>query len=485
MRRQTELSASAKGLAGVRLLQDRMCGLADAWPVACLSKSMMDPFILILVMYVLAVHFDIRMGGAMLLMTVLAFLAGTLLLDNACLLLDESHDRFLGIGRFVVSWILLSLFIDAVCSVSSLHGIFPDRFILAWLTICPAALLTGHFCFRLFFHYVASGQRAVLRVLVIGANASGQILANRIRNNARLGLEFVGYIEDRDFSRLDGVCRSEVIGDIPSLRHVIQAQQIRRIYISLPMAPHQRILEMLESLKDSTVSVYFVPDLTIFDLIQARLGHVSGLPVLGVCETPFIGLRGPIKRIEDIVLAALILMLIWPVLLLVAIGVKATSPGPVLFVQRRYGVDGQSIDVFKFRSMTVMEDGAEIRQAQKGDSRLTPIGAFLRRTSLDELPQFFNVLLGSMSIVGPRPHANAHNELYRPLVRGYMIRHKVKPGITGWAQVNGMRGETSCIEQMQGRIDFDLEYIRHWSVWLDLKIVIRTVTLMFWDKNAY
>jgi putative colanic acid biosynthesis UDP-glucose lipid carrier transferase len=407
------------------------------------------------------------------------------LLDNTYLLLAESRSRYLGAGQFAVSWLMLALFIEVVFRLAGFQNYFPEWFIVEWLLLCPLVILLAHYGFRSFIMHPSSGRSAIRRVLVVGANASGLILANCIRDNAQLRLDFIGFVDDRIPERLPGVIEQEILGSIAEMQQVIAQHEVQRIYISLPMAPQQRILDMLDSLKDSTVSVYFVPDLTICDLIQARLDNVDGLPVLGVCESPFMGLSGLIKRLEDLLLASAILCLIWPLLLAVALAVRLTSPGPSLFVQRRYGVDGKSIDVYKFRSMTVMEDGAEIRQAKKDDKRLTPIGSFLRRTSLDELPQFLNVLSGSMSIVGPRPHANAHNELYRGLIKGYMIRHKVKPGITGWAQVNGWRGETSQIEQMQKRVELDLDYIRHWSVWLDLKIVLRTIVLVFRDQNAY
>jgi len=204
-----------------------------------------------------------------------------------------------------------------------------------------------------------------------------------------------------------------------------------------------------------------------------------------VCETPFRGPAGLLKRASDIVLASLILLLLTPVLLAVGLAVKLGSPGPVIFRQRRYGLDGQEIVVYKFRSMRVMDDGDTIRQASRNDDRVTPIGAFLRRTSLDELPQFINVLQGRMSIVGPRPHAVAHNEFYRSLIKSYMVRHKVKPGITGWAQVNGYRGETDSLEKMEGRIRYDLDYLRNWSLRLDLYIIFRTIKLVFRDSSAY
>jgi putative colanic acid biosysnthesis UDP-glucose lipid carrier transferase len=210
------------------------------------------------------------------------------------------------------------------------------------------------------------------------------------------------------------------------------------------------------------------------------------VPVVGICETPFTGTNMLVKRLSDIVLSSLILILISPVLLAIAIGVKLSSPGPAIFKQRRNGLDGEEIIVYKFRSMRAMDNGPVVKQATKGDPRITPFGAFLRRTSLDELPQFFNVLQGRMSIVGPRPHAVAHNELYRQLIKAYMVRHKVKPGITGWAQVNGQRGETDTVDKMQSRVEYDLEYLRNWSIGFDLQIIARTVKVAFFDRsNAY
>jgi putative colanic acid biosynthesis UDP-glucose lipid carrier transferase len=207
--------------------------------------------------------------------------------------------------------------------------------------------------------------------------------------------------------------------------------------------------------------------------------------VVGICETPFTGTNELVKRASDMVLSSIILVLISPILLALAIGVKLSSPGPVIFKQRRTGLDGEDITVYKFRSMTTQDNGAVVRQATKNDVRITRFGAFIRRTSLDELPQFFNVLQGRMSIVGPRPHAVAHNEEYRRIVKAYMVRHKVKPGITGWAQVNGQRGETDTVEKMQARVEFDLEYLRNWSLGLDLQIIVSTIRLVFFDRNAY
>ncbi len=244
-------------------------------------------------------------------------------------------------------------------------------------------------------------------------------------------------------------------------------------------------MALLDDLRDTTASIYFVPDIFLFDLIQANISTIKGIPIVAVCESPFVGINGTIKRISDVVLSFLILLLIAPLMLLIAIGVKLSSRGPVLFKQGRYGLDGKEIVVYKFRSMTVMEDGEQVNQATRNDPRITRFGSFLRKTSLDELPQFINVLQGRMSIVGPRPHAVSHNEIYRSLIKGYMIRHKVKPGITGWAQVNGFRGETETIEKMQARIDYDLDYLRNWSLFLDLSIIFKTICVVIKGKNAY
>jgi putative colanic acid biosynthesis UDP-glucose lipid carrier transferase len=251
------------------------------------------------------------------------------------------------------------------------------------------------------------------------------------------------------------------------------------------MATQPRIMKLLDALNDTTVSIYFVPDMFINNLMQGRIDTVGKVPVVAVCESPFTGVNGMIKRGSDIVLSILILLLISPIMIIISLCIMFTSPGAIIFQQRRYGLNGEKILVSKFRSMTVCEDGDTIQQAQKNDSRITPVGAFLRKTSLDELPQFFNVLQGRMSIVGPRPHAVAHNELYRTMIKGYMVRHKVKPGITGWAQVNGWRGETDTLDKMKNRIDYDLAYLQNWSLALDLYIIFKTVTVVIKDKHAY
>jgi putative colanic acid biosynthesis UDP-glucose lipid carrier transferase len=244
-------------------------------------------------------------------------------------------------------------------------------------------------------------------------------------------------------------------------------------------------MKLMDELRDTTASVYFVPDIFVFDLMRAQLAEIDGIPVLAVCETPFSGMNGVLKRASDIVFASILIAFLWPVMLAIAAGVRMSSPGPIIFKQRRYGLYGEQILVYKFRTMSVCEDRGSVTQATRDDPRVTPLGRFLRRTSLDELPQLFNVLFGSMSLVGPRPHAVAHNEEYRKLIDGYMLRHKVRPGITGWAQVNGFRGETESLEKMKRRVEYDLHYLRNWSLALDISILLRTARLVLRDTNAY
>lgn len=322
--------------------------------------------------------------------------------------------------------------------------------------------------------------------VIVGAGALGMHLATKLTSAQWLGIHVLGFYDDKKSGSV-GIDQKSVpiLGELEQLVCDAKGGKIDRIYITLPMRYEKRIHELVTALSDTTCSVLLVPDVFTFKLLHSRASELNGIPLISIFDTPMLGVNALIKRAEDIILASLILLLISPLLLGLALAVKLTSRGPAIFKQRRYGIDGKPIEVWKFRSMTVTENGATITQATKNDSRLTPIGAFIRRTSLDELPQFINVLAGDMSIVGPRPHAIAHNEQYRKLILGYMLRHKVKPGITGLAQVNGWRGETDTLEKMEKRIEYDLEYIRGWSLWLDLKIVFFTIFKGFINRNAY
>ncbi|GAC1536198.1 MAG: undecaprenyl-phosphate glucose phosphotransferase [Ramlibacter sp.] len=345
---------------------------------------------------------------------------------------------------------------------------FSRDVVMHWLWLAPVSQLLAHWALRQSAPTILRLQGPPLRAVVVGMNEQGGSLADRLSMAHYTGVELLGFFDDRTPDRIHGRTRHRMLGRIQEIADYVKTHRVHLVYLSLPMASQPRIKQLLDALKDTTASVYFVPDMFVTDLIQGRTDSICGLPVISVCETPFRGPNAVLKRGSDIVLSVAILLLLSPLMLGIAAAIKFTSPGPVIFRQRRYGVWGQEIMVYKFRSMTV-----------------TPLGRLLHKTSMDELPQFVNVLQGRMSIVGPRPHAVAHNEFYRPLIKSYMLRHKVKPGITGWAQVNGYRGETDSLAKMEARIRCDLDYLRNWSLRLDLSIIWKTVRLVFKDGAAY
>ena len=367
------------------------------------------------------------------------------------------------------------------------HAELPDNGQMAWF----AAVLLGLCGYRLAIRSLLHGLRShgfnTRRVAVAGTGLCAERLAKSIESAPWMGLQLLGFYDEQpqqmDLARIGR--RIPVLGDLDQLIVDAREGRIDKVYITLTLDSQVRLQSLITGLSDTTASVYVIPDVFMFELLHARSESINGLPSISIFDSPMDGAWSLVKRVEDVVLSSLILAMIALPLLLIAIAIKLTSPGPVLFRQRRYGLDGRPIMVWKFRSMSVAENGEVVTQATRNDSRVTPLGAFLRRTSLDELPQFFNVLRGDMSIVGPRPHAVAHNEQYRKQVSGYMLRHKVKPGITGWAQIHGWRGETDTLDKMQKRVEFDLQYIEHWSVWLDLKIILLTLFKGFVNKNAF
>ena len=388
-------------------------------------------------------------------------------------------------GDVIARWIVIVVLLLFLGWVTQALGHFDPHVILTWVLATPLAQLTAHLMVPVVLPRLLAAEGMQRTAIIAGGGELGSKLAERIRTTPFLGIRFAGYFDDRHPERMRRAGPDEFLGRIEHLADYVKTHRVDLIYITLPMASQPRILKLLDELRDTTASIYFTPDIFLSDLIQARMDGIGEIPVVAVCETPFYGINGLIKRVSDIVLASTILVLISPLVLAIAVGVKLNSPGPVLFKQRRYGLDGREIIVYKFRTMTVLEDGNAIRQATCNDPRVTPFGAILRRYSLDELPQFINVLQGRMSVVGPRPHAVAHNEIYRKLIKSYMIRHKVKPGITGLAQVNGLRGETDNVEKMKARIEHDLNYLRNWSLRLDLQIVLRTVFVVLKKQNAY
>jgi putative colanic acid biosysnthesis UDP-glucose lipid carrier transferase len=393
--------------------------------------------------------------------------------------------RLSAVVDVIFRWLLLLGVMLAVgYATKSLDG-YPRRIFLTWAIVTPVALvittLAMQEIMRRFLMSVFDSRSAI----IAGYNNSSLELARRLKNNPGMRLEVAGFFDDRSSDRLGMEPGSKLVGTLSDLAQHVKDNRTDVIFIALPIRHVKRVMNLLDDLRDTTASIYYVPDIFVFDLIQARSGEIHGIPVVAMCETPFYGYRGVVKRLTDTVLSLIILLLLLPVLVLIAIMVKTSSPGPIIFKQRRYGLDGREIAVYKFRTMRVTEDGDQIRQASKSDSRITPVGGVLRRSSLDELPQLINVLQGRMSLVGPRPHAVAHNEEYRKLIKGYMVRHKVLPGITGLAQVNGCRGETSQLEEMEARVNYDLDYLRHWTPMLDIKIILLTVVKVFRDDKAY
>jgi putative colanic acid biosysnthesis UDP-glucose lipid carrier transferase len=383
------------------------------------------------------------------------------------------------------SWVSLLLILVAFgYGTRSLHYFERDVLMLWGLATPVMHLLAVRLGFLVLRHSARQPENR-RRAVVIGAGSLGQKVGRSVSSSLVRGIDLLGYFDDRSPERMPLPEGSRRLGTLREAAAYIREHGVMDVFISLPLGSQPRIIRLLQDLQSTTASIYFVPDVFGISIIQGRLQDIGGMPMVGLTETPFTGTNRVIKRLSDIVLASLILVLIAPLLLVVAIGVKLSSPGPVIFRQRRNGLHGEEIMVYKFRSMRAMDDGTVVKQATKDDPRITPFGAFIRRTSLDELPQFVNVLQGRMSIVGPRPHAVAHNEMYRALIKAYMVRHKVKPGITGWAQVLGLRGETDTIEKMQARVEADLEYLRNWSLGLDLVIILRTIKTLFSDRNAY
>jgi putative colanic acid biosynthesis UDP-glucose lipid carrier transferase len=421
-------------------------------------------------------------------LSLIAFLVSALVLSPspANQHAGDGHRTGRSATRLLVEWFCVALVLLFVSVAFKLTQTFPRDVILTWLLGTPLALLLTDSLSEPLARRLAGGRSEAQRDIIIGANDVGLELARRLERTQGAG-RFFGFLDFRSASRLpEGIdkpvtasCSAQELADF------VRRHYITRVYLALPILTTPRIEELIKELRDTTASIYFAPNIFAFDLLQARCVDVNGMPVLSICDSPFHGMSSVWKRAFDIALALLVLLLGWPAFLVLGLAIKVSSPGPVLFKQRRYGLNGEEILVYKFRSMTVCEDGPVVAQAVARDHRVTRLGSFLRRTSFDELPQILNVLEGKMSFVGPRPHAVAHNEQYRRLISGYMVRHKVRPGITGWAQVNGLRGETRTVDMMHRRVQYDIDYLKNWSLGLDLKIIVKTAVLMLKDRNAY
>lgn len=395
-----------------------------------------------------------------------------------------SVDREMGQG--VLTWALaLTCLLGFEYLSGGLRDI-PRGVWVLWGAATPLLITFAHGLMRFWQRALRSHGLNTRRFAVVGVTELGFQLAKNIGESPEMGLRLAGFYDDRPADRIPEIPAgmSVKVGGIDDLVADAKAGFVDRIYITLPMRAEERIRGILSKLADSTAAVYIVPDFFVFQMLHSRWTDIGGVPAVSVFENPLYGVDGVYKRIFDVIVSATLLVLLAIPMAIIALAIKLTTRGPVFFRQIRYGLDGKEMRMWKFRSMKVMENAA-VTQATKNDARVTPIGAILRRTSLDELPQLFNVLDGSMSLVGPRPHATSQNEFYRKQIEGYMLRHKIKTGITGWAQVNGARGETETIEKMQQRVELDHQYIREWSLWLDIKIMFRTIFVVLSAKNAY
>jgi putative colanic acid biosynthesis UDP-glucose lipid carrier transferase len=457
--------------------------IGNVEPATVALLRQLDPLIVVLSLFACELACGERLSPGWAALALLTFVISNQLFSQ--LEARDSRRAFSNFSRTYLRKALQWLFVVAVLLLGAytlkISNLLPRRVFLSWFVVTPIALSVTH-ALRDRVHAFAERGAAAARHIIIGANEAGLELARRLPTQG-----FMGYFDFRSTERVSHALDAhKFIGHCREAAEYVRANNVSQVYIALPMSNVPRIHELINALRDTTASIYFVPDTFAFDLIQARVVEINGMPALSVCDTPFYGMDAVLKRAMDLVLGGLIMLVTLPLMAVLGLAVRLNSRGPALFRQRRYGLNGEEIIVYKFRSMTCCEDGAVVTQAKRFDPRVTLVGHFIRKTSLDELPQIFNVLQGKMSLVGPRPHAVAHNELYRKLINGYMLRHKVRPGITGWAQVNGLRGETETLEKMSERVHYDLEYLRGWSPWLDLKILAMTLAVVArGQKNAH
>lgn len=475
MQHKSNASSKIRKASGIALSRDN---------ILFILESLLEPLIIVLTLWGVAIWVDDELNPMYLIVSVIVF--SLTFPGNTKINVAPSKI----IRNILVSWLIIASMVIAF-SFATNHPGFIDRHIVQiWLWMTPLCQIIAVFVLRAFAPFILKLQGPKRYAIIAGMNKQGLSIAENLTNSEYNTTECIGFFDDRSPERLseelENSTKYPILGKISDIGEYMKQHQVDTVYMSLPMENRPRIVKVLDALKDTTASIYFLPDIFLTDLIQGGVGQVDGIPVITICETPFAGIDGTIKRLFDLVFSAAALVFISPILVIISLGVKISSPGPIIFKQRRYGLDGKQILVYKFRTMTVAEDGAVVVQATKQDQRITPFGRLLRKTSLDELPQFINVLQGRMSVVGPRPHAVSHNETYRKIIKGYMVRHKVRPGITGWAQVNGFRGETDTLDKMQSRIEYDIDYLRNWSAKLDIYIVLKTIAMLLRkEKNAY
>jgi len=402
---------------------------------------------------------------------------------------DFLFERKLRVERMLLALATSFAVLLAVAFAVKVSSEFSRVWAVSWFAASAMVLSAGRFIFSLRVAALAAEGRFASRTVIVGAGEHGQRLAEHLNAHGDARIRIVGFVDDR----ADRVPREShghrVLGDTERLVEMVRRGEVDQIFVALPWSAEARLRGLVYRLAETPVPIHLAPDFIGFEFADRRFGEVARLPMLNLFERPISGWAQVIKELEDRGLAFLILLFLAPLMGLIALAIKLDSRGPVFFKQVRHGFNNNLIQVLKFRSMyTEMSDADCDVQTTKGDPRVTRVGRFLRASSLDELPQLINVLLGDMSLVGPRPHAlstKAEGRLFEDVVDRYAARHKVKPGITGWAQVNGWRGETDTTEKIQKRVEYDLFYIDNWSVWLDLKILLLTLAVIFKDENAY
>lgn len=397
----------------------------------------------------------------------------------------RGRSKFVRARSIISAWTIVVILLIILSVVTKISTHFSRVWFFSWTATSVSYLIIYRYVLDYALSYARKSGWNIKNIIIFGAGELGQKVGNRIVSEDWMGFDVKAFFDDNEDKIGTRACGID-IKDPKTMIKFIEENQILEIWIALPLRNESRVKEILHQLRHLTISVKYIPDIFIFNLLNQEISQIAGVPILQLNGSPIHGLNRIIKEIEDKVLSFIILILVSPIMILIAIAIKLESKGPILFKQRRHGWNGKEIKVYKFRSMFIhQEDEGKCTQASKEDKRITKIGKFIRKTSLDELPQFFNVLQGRMSIVGPRPHALAHNEEYKDQVHYYMQRHKVKPGISGWAQVNGFRGETDTLEKMTKRVEYDLFYIENWSLWFDIKIILLTILRGFTDKNAY
>lgn len=393
----------------------------------------------------------------------------------------SKFNRFKKIATAILSVSILAILISVVTKTTVQ---FSRVWFFSWFTISLVILNLYRVMIDLILKITRKKGWNIKKIIIFGAGELGKSVGEKINDAEWLGFHVSAYFDD-DINKVGKKLNNVEILQSTALEKYITENEIREMWIALPFRDETRVRKLLFELRHISVSIKFIPDIFGFRLLNQEMSEIAGIPIIQLNGTPIQGINRLIKEIEDKLIALIILSLIWPILILVAVAIKLESKGPILFKQIRNGWDGKKIKVYKFRSMYVHNEGDKIKQATKNDKRITKVGAFIRKTSLDELPQFINVLQGRMSIVGPRPHVISQNEEYKDQVDFYMQRHRVKPGITGWAQVCGYRGETDTLEKMSKRVEYDLYYIENWSLFFDLKIIFLTIFKGFINKNAY